>query len=267
MLRLALAFCVALVFHLFLFRLPLPDHSSRPSLPICSEITVNLTPEIRNRAIGDKDETERQSSRQEPEKDSGPTEPETGQKAAEPGKKENRPEQPIKRLRPVNFKKKPQKTESGPGTREPAVPAPPKPGIDHPPKNPEEDPQTHSPERKTEEEKNTDAEDNSPPQEKHAAIQKARPLYRENPPPSYPDLAKSRGWQGRVILTVEISPDGRVKTIAVKESSGFSILDQAALKAVKDWRFRPGQRNGRAVAMEVNIPVRFKIKGTRTNFP
>lgn len=91
------------------------------------------------------------------------------------------------------------------------------------------------------------------------AVIMARPLYRENPPPSYPAKARRRHLEGTVILEVQVSREGRVENLSVKESSGHRILDRAAVSSVEQWIFEPGRRNGVRVAMTVLVPVRFSL--------
>ncbi|MCX5823464.1 MAG: energy transducer TonB [Deltaproteobacteria bacterium] len=47
----------------------------------------------------------------------------------------------------------------------------------------------------------------------------------------------------------------------MSRSAGHEILDRAALEAVSTWRFEPGRREGRAVTMSVEVPVRFVLNG------
>ena len=85
--------------------------------------------------------------------------------------------------------------------------------------------------------------------------------YLRNPAPAYPPMSRRRGEQGEVRLRVWVSADGRAERVAVQQSSGFSRLDEAALKAVADWRFVPAQQGGRAVAAQVIVPVAFRMGG------
>ncbi|WP_157861444.1 energy transducer TonB [Desulfurivibrio alkaliphilus] len=91
-------------------------------------------------------------------------------------------------------------------------------------------------------------------------ITEARPLYRENPPPPYPRAAQRRHHQGTVILEVLVNRQGRVEELQVAESSGYPLLDQAALAAVADWRFEPGRRNGQTITSTVLVPVSFVLQ-------
>jgi protein TonB len=87
--------------------------------------------------------------------------------------------------------------------------------------------------------------------------------YGTNPPPPYPGTARRRGWEGEVLLLVEVSAKGEVRKITVRSSSGYRILDRAALNAVYRWQFQAARRNGRAVAGKVMVPIRFSIKETK----
>lgn len=98
----------------------------------------------------------------------------------------------------------------------------------------------------------------SPGKEKEV---EASPLYRHNKQPEYPSLARRRGWQGRVSVAVEVAKTGRVAAVRLHQSSGYSILDEAALGTVSGWFFQPGTRNGQPVDMEIIIPIRFTLSG------
>lgn len=80
-----------------------------------------------------------------------------------------------------------------------------------------------------------------------------------NPPPTYPALSREAGETGRVLLRAEISPEGRVQQLDIQDSSGFRRLDQAALNAVRHWRFQPATANGQPIAGVALIPLRFTL--------
>jgi periplasmic protein TonB len=88
----------------------------------------------------------------------------------------------------------------------------------------------------------------------------ARPLYRVNPPPPYPSVARQRNYEGTVLLEVLVDEKGRVGRLRIARSSGYPLLDQAALDGVKGWRFEPGRRSGEKIAMWVEIPIRFTLR-------
>jgi len=78
--------------------------------------------------------------------------------------------------------------------------------------------------------------------------------------PTYPISARNRGEQGRVILDVLVSKDGHAQTITIVSSSGYKQLDQAAEKALRETRFNPGERNGKAVEATARLVVLFQLK-------
>ncbi len=84
---------------------------------------------------------------------------------------------------------------------------------------------------------------------------------RNNPDPRYPRLAQRRGWQGEVLLGVEVDIDGRTRDIEILVSSGFKVLDEAALTTVRDeWQFEPARQNQSPVLGYTRVPVRFVIR-------
>jgi TonB family protein len=68
------------------------------------------------------------------------------------------------------------------------------------------------------------------------------PRIIENPKPVYPLEARQKGYEGKVLLRVEVLTNGRVGKVEVAKSSGYELLDQAALEAMKRWRFIPAKR-------------------------
>lgn len=88
----------------------------------------------------------------------------------------------------------------------------------------------------------------------------ASPLYKQNMSPPYPRKARRLGYEGIVLLKVLIDENGRVDDLAVIQSSGHTVLDRAALSAVKKWLFEPGTEGGIKKKMWVKIPVRFDLK-------
>lgn len=82
-----------------------------------------------------------------------------------------------------------------------------------------------------------------------------------NAPPRYPAAARRRGQEGRVVLLVEVGADGGAGGVAVDRSSGFSLLDAAAVAAVRRWRFTPALSDGVPVAGRIAVPVIFALRG------
>jgi len=93
----------------------------------------------------------------------------------------------------------------------------------------------------------------------------AYPLYRENMPPVYPEIARVRGYEGIVLVSAEILTTGRVENAKIRKSSGYSILDQSALNAVKAWRFEPAKKSGRPFTMWVEVPIKFVLKADKSS--
>jgi periplasmic protein TonB len=79
--------------------------------------------------------------------------------------------------------------------------------------------------------------------------------------PQYTETARKAGIEGSVMLEVEILPDGNVGTVVVKQSLDKSPggLDEAAMAAVKKWKFTPAKAKGVPVASKLTIPVRFAL--------
>ena len=88
----------------------------------------------------------------------------------------------------------------------------------------------------------------------------ARPIYKENPTPRYPSIARRRGYEGTVILAVLVDPYGQVGDLNIYKSSGYLILDRAAKASVKNWQFEPGRKGNTTIAMWVRIPICFQLK-------
>lgn len=84
--------------------------------------------------------------------------------------------------------------------------------------------------------------------------------YLNNPPPVYPLIARRNGLQGRVLLSVEVLADGVCGQINIHKSSGYAMLDNAALQTVKSWRFLPARQAGHAVDKWFMIPVQFSLR-------
>ena len=83
--------------------------------------------------------------------------------------------------------------------------------------------------------------------------------YLNNPSPIYPSNAKNNNIQGKVFLSVLVGVEGRAIEVKIANSSGYSILDNSALSAVRKWQFVPAKKNGEAVSATVIVPVEFKI--------
>jgi protein TonB len=83
--------------------------------------------------------------------------------------------------------------------------------------------------------------------------------YLNNPAPAYPMVARRMGEQGKVLLKVLVSQDGKAETVKVDTSSGHHKLDQAAIEAVKKWSFVPAKRSNQPISAYVLVPVNFTL--------
>jgi protein TonB len=75
--------------------------------------------------------------------------------------------------------------------------------------------------------------------------------------PSYPEQALKAGLQGAVVLQAWIDKDGSIRDLKLVD--GSLLLGQAAVKAVKQWRYKPYVRNGVAVEAETYVTVNFRL--------
>ena len=91
------------------------------------------------------------------------------------------------------------------------------------------------------------------------SIRIATPLFKLNTPPKYPRKARRMGCEGIVILKILVGENGQVSNFEIFQSSGYPILDKAAVSAVKMWLFEPGTKNGEKIKMWVKVPIRFKL--------
>jgi protein TonB len=83
-----------------------------------------------------------------------------------------------------------------------------------------------------------------------------RPIY--DPDPEYSEEARHAKYQGTVLLSVIVGPDGRPHDIRVQRSLGMG-LDEKAIEAVRQWKFEPSMKDGHPVAVQVNVEVSFRL--------
>lgn len=89
----------------------------------------------------------------------------------------------------------------------------------------------------------------------------ARPDYAYNPPPDYPLAMREQGIGGVVWLRVWVDGDGRPGEIRLARGSGYRLLDDAAMRVVRHWRFVPARRGDQTLASWVEFPIRFALSG------
>jgi TonB family protein len=81
-------------------------------------------------------------------------------------------------------------------------------------------------------------------------------LYKKEP--EYSEEARKAKYQGTVVLYVQVDPSGKATHISVTRSLGLG-LDEKAIEAVKQWKFKPGYKDGKPVTVEASIEVNFRL--------
>lgn len=84
------------------------------------------------------------------------------------------------------------------------------------------------------------------------------PRVRYKPDPEYSPEARQAKYQGTVILSLIVEPDGQAHGIRVARSLGMG-LDEKAIEAVRQWRFDPAMKDGKPVAVAVQVEVSFRL--------
>ena len=87
----------------------------------------------------------------------------------------------------------------------------------------------------------------------------AKPNYLKNPPPRYPAESRRLHQEGRVMLRVAVTAEGRPERVTLERSSGYRLLDDSAIEAVRCWKFHPARMGSMSVASTVSVPVRFEL--------
>lgn len=77
--------------------------------------------------------------------------------------------------------------------------------------------------------------------------------------PDYPEKLKKDGVAGLVMVKCTIDEQGNVTDPVVDKSSNAGF-EQPALDAVKKWKFKPAQQDGKPIAKKVSIPIKFVVE-------
>ena len=75
----------------------------------------------------------------------------------------------------------------------------------------------------------------------------------------YPEIAKRAGVQGRVYVKAFVNENGTVQKVELIKGIGAGC-DEAAMEAVQKTKFKPGKQRGKAVKVQVTVPVLFKLQ-------
>jgi TonB family protein len=79
-----------------------------------------------------------------------------------------------------------------------------------------------------------------------------------SPDPEYSEEARKAKYQGTCVLWLVVGPDGKPRDIKVQRTLGLG-LDEKAIEAVKTWRFEPALKDGKPVAVQINVEVSFRL--------
>ncbi len=83
------------------------------------------------------------------------------------------------------------------------------------------------------------------------------------PEPRYPLIARARGWQGSVDVGLVVRADGTVNTASLRRSSGYGVLDEAAIAVARQSRFSPPAAQGLPAPLHGRIQYRFELTTAR----
>jgi len=92
----------------------------------------------------------------------------------------------------------------------------------------------------------------------NTALDPTLPVLIYTKPPQYSEEARKAKWQGTATLSVDVDAFGEPTNIQVLRGLGLG-LDQKAIDAVKQWRFRPGTKDGKPVTMQAQVDVIFRL--------
>ncbi len=83
-----------------------------------------------------------------------------------------------------------------------------------------------------------------------------RVLYQ--PDPEYSEEARKAKYQGTCVLWLIVDQSGRPRDVKIARSLGMG-LDEKAIEAVRQWKFEPAMKDGRPVAVQINVEVNFRL--------
>jgi len=83
-----------------------------------------------------------------------------------------------------------------------------------------------------------------------------KPIY--SPDPKYSKRAKNDKFQGNCVLSLVVGPDGKAYDVRVSRFLGED-LDEKAVEAVRNWKFQPALKDGKPVAVAINVMVKFVL--------
>ena len=91
------------------------------------------------------------------------------------------------------------------------------------------------------------------------AVDQNKDPFLKNSPQVYPEHAREQGWEGVAVVEVLVGRNGLPDQVALYKSSGYKILDHAALKSIRSWQFRAARAGSVSFASRIKIPIRFSL--------
>lgn len=83
--------------------------------------------------------------------------------------------------------------------------------------------------------------------------------YLQNPAPAYPAVSKRLREEGTILLLVRVTAKGEAERVQIQQGSGFTRLDEVAIRTVQQWRFVPARHGAEAIAANVVVPIVFRL--------
>jgi len=84
------------------------------------------------------------------------------------------------------------------------------------------------------------------------------PRALDTPDPEYSEEARKAKYQGTCVLWLIVGPDGKPRDVKVARALGMG-LDEKAIEAVRNWKFAPAMKDGKPVAVQINVEVNFRL--------
>jgi protein TonB len=85
------------------------------------------------------------------------------------------------------------------------------------------------------------------------------PISIPNPEDMYPERERAAGHEGRPMISFCTDDKGKLTSAEVGTSSGFPLLDEAAVKLVRLGRFRAATKDGKPISSCIKVPIKFKL--------
>jgi TonB family protein len=84
------------------------------------------------------------------------------------------------------------------------------------------------------------------------------PRALDTPDPEYSEEARKAKYQGTCVLWLIVGPDGKPRDVKIARALGMG-LDEKAIEAVRNWKFEPAMKDGKPVAVQINVEVNFRL--------